>query len=452
MLFILEKVLICGVIHLKVIKMRILGLLLYCVFSIHFLYGQHYFDLKVQNNKVSYNVGDSIYLDLIITEKSLNDFDNQLIVIETYKEGTDSISRLQVKLKKGVNSIIVKGPSDPQVFRIKAVASVHGKKVEEKLGLAFDEDRLVSTSRRPTDFVNFWENQLASLKDVPLDAQLRYDSTLSTDSVAVYQVSYQVDKSSSRFFGVLNIPKFLPKGAKCPAIVIYPGAGVRGYGAENRYAKLGFITLQVGVHGLPIDLPKEVYTNMAKASLSGYQFYNLLTRENYYFNRVIKGAVRALDFIESLKEYDGKDLFVMGSSQGGALSLIVTSLDNRVKAVAAYCPALCQTSGSLFGQAEGWPQPMKKLKEENPRLIDDAQLSIPYYDVANFISLINVPVFMTWGLIDDVTPASTIFGAYNQLETVKSKFILPNIAHANDRSQILQVQNFILNNGSREKQ
>lgn len=62
--------------------------------------------------------------------------------------------------------------------------------------------------------------------------------------------------------------------------------------------------------------------------------------DHYYYKRVYMGCVRAVDFIYSLPEFDGKNLAVNGGSQGGALSIITAGLDNRIKYLAAFYPAL----------------------------------------------------------------------------------------------------------------
>ncbi|HLT42392.1 MAG TPA: acetylxylan esterase [Sphingobacteriaceae bacterium] len=122
---------------------------------------------------------------------------------------------------------------------------------------------------------------------------------------------------------------------------------------------------------------------------------------------------------------------------------MVTALDKRVNAVAAYCPALCQTNGTSYGKAEGWPKPTVRFGNSKLGMAAHVEKTIAYYDVCNFVEDIGVPIFMTWGLIDDVTPASTIFGAYNRISAPKNNLLMPNIAHANDRSQIDAVHDFI---------
>lgn len=401
------------------------------------------FDIKLAGNKSTYSLNEIVVLELNLAEQQFEKLKGQKVIIESSEEGNAARGFHEYIIKGKKTTIKIPGASTPQIMRIKTSITMDGKPVSKYLGVNFAGEKLVATSKRPGDFKNFWEGQLNTLKDLPLKANMKLVEEWSTDSINVYLVDYQVDQSSSRFYGVLNVPKFGPEGTKYPAIVIYPGAGVRGYGYERRYAKNGIISFQVGIHGLPINLPNETYTSLAQGALSGYPYFNIQSREQYYFNRVVKGAIRALDFIQSLDEYDQKNLFVNGSSQGGALSLMVTALDKRVNAVAAYCPALCQTNGTSYGKAEGWPKPTVRFGNSKLGMAADVEKTIAYYDVCNFVEDIGVPIFMTWGLIDDVTPASTIFGAYNRISAPKNNLLMPNIAHANDRSQIDAVHDFI---------
>ena len=40
--------------------------------------------------------------------------------------------------------------------------------------------------------------------------------------------------------------------------------------------------------------------------------------------------VRCIDLLTSLPEWDGRNVIAAGGSQGGALALIATALDNRI--------------------------------------------------------------------------------------------------------------------------
>src|SRR3989442_12500789 len=104
-----------------------------------------------------------------------------------------------------------------------------------------------------------------------------------------------------------------------------PGAGVRPYRGLIDLAEKGVITLQVGIHGIPVNLDPVVYDSLARAGLSGYPTFNLDDRDRYYYRRVYPGCVRAADFLARHPKFYGKNLAVTGGSPGGALSIVTAA-------------------------------------------------------------------------------------------------------------------------------
>ncbi|MCY4779615.1 acetylxylan esterase [Sphingobacterium sp. UT-1RO-CII-1] len=415
-------------------------LFLSCVFY-NFCYSQITFDLRLAGGKNEYKLHDSITVEIIADETAFSVLKGKQYKLMYGKEGENDGKVLEGYIfnKRTIVNIL---PTDlAQVLRIKASIEIDSEVIIKEIGAVIDSDNLRRTTIYPIDFASFWKRQLEGIQEVALDSKIIQAVDLSSETVDVYYVNYVVDKDGSRFYGVLTIPKQSDKNTKMPVVVIYPGAGVRPYSANMKFAEANIITLQLGVHGIPINSDPGLYSALAKGALNGYPYFNLQSKDTYYFNRVIKGCVRALDFLETLDEVDSEKIVVSGSSQGGALSLIVTGLDERIKAVAVYCPALCQTNGSMFDEPSGWPQPLKNITDE--WVYASREQVIPYYDVVNFVKAIKVPVFMTWGLIDDVTPATTIYAAYNTIVSERRKYVLADVAHANHPSQIMAVYDFI---------
>ena len=140
----------------------------------------------------------------------------------------------------------------------------------------------------------------------------------------------------------------MPRAAgKYPALLSVPGAGVRPYRGLAEIAGRGLITFQIGIHGIPVIQPQEVYDSLASGGLSGYPTFGLDSRERYYYRRVYTGTLRANDFLTSLPQWDGRNLGVTGGSQGGALAIVTAGLDRRVTRLAAYYPALSDVTGYL---------------------------------------------------------------------------------------------------------
>ena len=138
-------------------------------------------------------------------------------------------------------------------------------------------------------------------------------------------------------------------------------------------------------------------------------------REASYYYRVVRGSVRAVDFICSLPEYNGQALGVTGASQGGALSVITAALHNAVTCYAAIHPAMCDHSGFLHHRAGGWPHYFYQQS-----LTEAQRQTAAYYDVVNFARQLKVPGWFSWGYNDEVCPPTSMFSAYNSITAPKA--------------------------------
>ena len=289
---------------------------------------------------------------------------------------------------------------------------------------AFEPENIKPTIKMPADFEAFWAAGKAELAKIPLDPKMIHMPEKSTELVDVYHVNFQNIKNS-RIYGVLTVPK---GAGKFPAILLVPGAGIRPYSGDMGKAARGAITLQIGIHGIPIDLPLDVYNNLSAGSLNGYFTFNMSDKDLYYYKRVYLGCVRAVDFLVSLPQYDGENLGIQGGSQGGALSITTAALDPRIKYLAAFFPALSDMTGYLSGRAGGWPHVFAGNNlnyYNNPKAIE----TLGYYDVVNFARILKTPGFYSWGFNDDTCPPTSFYSAFNEVKAPKEVFVVPETGH-----------------------
>ena len=309
-------------------------------------------------------------------------------------------------------------------LRCEVFATFDGKEYKGLGTAGFDPLAIQPTVKLPADFMQFWDKGKTELATVPLDARMTLMPERCTENVNVYQVNLQ-GYNKSRIYGILCVPK---KEGKYPALLQVPGAGIRPYGGDIGKAEKGVVTFQIGIHGIPVDLPQDVYNNLSAGALSGYQAFNLENKDRYYYKRVYLNCVRAVDFLESLPQVDKNSLSVMGGSQGGALSVVTAALDSRVKWLLAFYPALADMTGYLHGRAGGWPHlfaPGNNGVHETPDKIN----TVGYYDVANFAQFVKVPGFYSWGYNDETCPPTSFYAAYNAIKAPKEVFVVPETGH-----------------------
>jgi len=328
-------------------------------------------------------------------------------------------------LKNGTATIDGGTMKEAGFLRCSVIAEYEGKRYSGLATAAFSPEEIRPTTDEPDDFLQFWEKAKADAAKIEMDARMRLLPERCTDKVNVYEVNMQNFRPGSRLYGILSVPK---AEGRYPAILRVPGAGVRPYHGDVANAEKGVITLEIGIHGIPVTMDEPVYDNLRQGALFGYQNFNLDDKDRYYYKRVYLGCVRAVDFIFSLPEFDGDNIVVMGGSQGGALSIVTAALDSRIKGLVAFYPALCDVTGYLHGRAGGWPHFFnnENLQFNNiPRKIETSK----YYDVVNFARHLKIPGFYSWGYNDTTCPPTSTYAAYNVITAPKTLFLAEETGH-----------------------
>lgn len=303
--------------------------------------------------------------------------------------------------------------SAPGFYRLKVIAHVGDKDYDGLCTAAFSPEKIKPVAVCPADFDEFWRNAISDARKVSLEPTRRLLPERCTEQVNVYEVSYQNVRWGSRTYGILCIPT---KPGKYPALLRVPGAGVRPYTGDVWTASQGAITLEIGIHGIPVTMQQSVYDDLRNGALDNYWGFGRNNRDEFYYKRVFLGAIRSIDYISSLPEWNGTSLGVTGSSQGGMLSLVCAALDKRVTFYGAVHAAMCDHTASLKGQACGWPHYFYAQKHPNQ---DEVRTS-GYYDGINFAKRITCAGWFSFGYNDEVVPPTSAFATYNTISAPKT--------------------------------
>ena len=341
----------------------------------------------VNNVSIDYAAGPEMYQDVKKTA--------------TLKDGT-----LKLNGKMGT----------PGFYRVDVTAHVDGKDYRGACAAAFSPEKLQPTTVMPKDFKEFWENAVKEARYTSLEPTKRLLPERCTKDVNVYEVSFQNVRWNSRTYGILCEPV---KEGKYPALLRVPGAGVRPYGGDVWTAAQGIITLEIGIHGIPVTMEQKVYDDLANGALNCYWEFGADNRDKSYYRRVVLGCIRAIDYIEQFTSWNGRQLGVTGSSQGGFLSLATAGLDRRVTCYAPVHAAMCDYTAAFQGVACGWPHYFygSGKKEVN----SDKAEATRYYDGVNFARLITEQQYgwFSFGYCDDVVPPTTAYATYNTVKGPK---------------------------------
>jgi cephalosporin-C deacetylase-like acetyl esterase len=263
------------------------------------------------------------------------------------------------------------------------------------LGAAFAPWKIQPAAPRPADFDAFWDAKLKALDAVPVNAVLTPTPT-STPGVDFYTV--KLDSLGSHVQGYLAKPS---REGKFPAIMLYQWAGVYALLPEiaAKRAAEGWLVFNVDSHDLPPDQATGVPNDYAKVGNT--------SRETSYFLNMYLRDKRAIDYIASRPEWDGKTLVVLGTSMGGHQSLVAAALDARVTALIVNEPSGANGTGEKYGYQTGYPN----WTSDDPKVMEAA----PYFDTINFAPRIKAPLLAAIGFIDTTCPPAGLWMVVNQV-------------------------------------
>lgn len=314
---------------------------------------------------------------------------------------------------------------EPGVLQCRATFADGKNRITALAGAGFDPLEVKPSAPAPDDFDAFWTAKKKELAAVPMNPRL---TPVKSPREGIEAFDLQADSVGAPVSGYFA----RPAGAKprsLPAILTVHGAGVRSSELSSAagWAKEGTIALDINAHGLPNGKDKEFYDGLAAGELKGYPVSRRESRDTIYFLGMYLRVIRAIDFLTSQPEWDGRTVVVSGSSQGGAQAIAAAGLDPRVTFFAAGVPAMCDHTGALAGRIAGWPKFIPTDETPTPEVL----AAVRYYDGVNFAARAKAPGIFTVGFIDATCPPTTVFAAYNAVRTPKEIFHDIKAGHTN---------------------
>ena len=337
----------------------------------------------------------------------------------------------------------------------KPVLISQGKKqvpLNAQIGVIADPEKIRPGFQEPEDFQQFWDNALAELAKIPVKAVRKeipvtddmlpkistcfsYRTQMQTPPPKALKGKFRCWDVKVDCIGGVPVSGYLTMPAEAkpkslPALVTFQGAGVK---TANQAFMPGVIRFDVNAHGIENGQAPGYYQKLAKTSLSRYVAKEAENRDKYYFRNMYLRVKRALDYIKSLPEYDGKTLIVAGNSQGGGQTLVAGGLDPDVVLLQASVPAMCDHGGGLANRVPGWPRilAVKNGKALNPAMAR----TLPYFDAVFFARQIKGEAYLAVGLVDVTCSPTSIFAAYNAIPGKKHITVLPCNGHRNSVSK-----------------
>jgi cephalosporin-C deacetylase len=140
-------------------------------------------------------------------------------------------------------------------------------------------------------------------------------------------------------------------------------------------------------------------------------------------------AARAVD--TALELAPGADwVAVTGGSQGGALALAAAALrPDAVRVCHADVPFLCDIQRAITLAPQAPYTEIPQFLSQNLDLIEPALDTLRYVDCALLARRITAITLMSVGLMDGICPPSTVFAAYNEIQSAKEIAVFPYTGH-----------------------
>jgi cephalosporin-C deacetylase len=287
--------------------------------------------------------------------------------------------------------------------------------MSDRVGARRDPAAYPTTVVKPPDFDQFWQDTLAELARVPLAASIEPAPMRSSPEVEVFDVRWD-SWQGVRIAGWYSRPR--GTSGRLPALIHVPG-----YVSEplvpKPSAKLGYCALSVAPRG------KLRSNDRFNPGYPGLLTHNIVDRNTYGYRGFYCDAIRAVDWLLTRPEVDPDRIGVTGSSQGGALTIVVAAMRSEITCAAAGAPYL---AGMMDAARLTHSYPYQEINDYlrlYPEREEQVRHTLDFFDGINFAARIRCPILVNIGLQDDVCPPETGFALFDAMTAASWKKLHP---------------------------
>ncbi len=278
-------------------------------------------------------------------------------------------------------------------------------------------ERYLPPLTAPDDFDAFWKATLDDAEARAWEPRFEpFDAGLAT--IDAFDVTF-AGFAGQPVRGWLLLPKL--RDGPLPGMVEFIGyGGGRGFPADwLLWPSAGFATLVMDTRGQgsawlegatadPMDDP-----NATGPHHPGFMTAGILDPETYYFRRLYTDAVRALGTLRAHPAVDPARVAATGRSQGGGLTLALAGLVPDLPLALPDVPFLCHferaatiTDAAPYAEIAGYCKVHKGK-------VGAVFATLAYFDGMNFAARASARALFSAGLMDLISPPSTVYATYN---------------------------------------
>jgi len=301
----------------------------------------------------------------------------------------------------------------------------------------------------PSDFNSFWASTLAETRSHPLAATFEpVDAGIVT--LDVWDVTF-AGFGGQPIKGWFLAPRDVSASpfamdGKLPCVVEYIGYG----GGRGRpldwltFPSAGHTTLVMDTRGQGStwrsgDTPDdEGDAGATTGQQPGFMTRGILDPRTYYYRRLMCDAVRAVEAARAHPLVDPARVAVSGGSQGGGLTLAVAGLMPDVMLALPDVPFMSHWRRATEITDVDPYNEIVRFARIHRDAVDRIFATLSYFDGLNFAARAKAPALFAVGLMDLITPPSTVFAAYNHYAGPKEIEVYPFNGH--EGGETLQVE------------
>ena len=290
----------------------------------------------------------------------------------------------------------------------------------------------------PADFDAFWAGTLGEARKHPLEPKFEpVDAGLI--SIDVWDVTF-AGFAGQPIKGWFLAPRDVAaspfaRDGRLPCVVQYIGYG----GGRGRpidwltFPSAGFATLVMDTRGQGSTWRSGDTPDIATADVTGqhpgFMTRGILDPETYYYRRLTCDAVRAVEAARAHPLVDPARVVVTGGSQGGGMALAVAGLVPDILLAMPEVPFMCHWRRAIEITDSDPYHEIVRFARIHREQVDRIFATLAYFDGLNFAARAKAPALFSVGLMDQITPPSTVFAAYNHYAGPKSIEVYPFNGH-----------------------
>ena len=302
-------------------------------------------------------------------------------------------------------------PSTPEGKKALNAFEKRDRRVFFDGGAGVQVDTLRS-AEEPKDFDDFWTKRKVRLAKVPMTATVKEHKSANP---AVKVLSFSVLCAGPRpVTGWVTVPTDATR--KYPAKISFHGYGAHFVQTIPNSGPTDRLHMFINAHGYELEREDEYYTELYNSIKSNDKTFGLdsewqnKSTDTAYFGWMCYRIMRALQYLKSFPEWDGRNLLAEGGSMGGLQTMWAAGLDPDVSEARPGIPWCCDMGGrqSLKRNYLGWG-------------VNETE-ALRYFDPVNLAKRVNPKCrveITRAGLGDYCCPPSGVAILYNNLKCPK---------------------------------